>query len=63
MEHSKRSVELCGWAVVYDGSQRGELMGFESVVLCDREKVRGNPEESWSADHRSKIMRVTLASG
>jgi hypothetical protein len=25
MEHSKRSAELCGWAVVYDGSAEGEL--------------------------------------
>lgn len=24
MEHSKRSAELCGWAVVYDGSAEGE---------------------------------------
>jgi len=23
VEHSKRSEELCGWAVVYDGSERG----------------------------------------
>jgi hypothetical protein len=23
MEHSKRSAELCGWAVVYDGSEEG----------------------------------------
>ena len=30
MEHSKRSVELCGWAVVYDGSAEGEerFLGF-----------------------------------
>jgi len=23
MEHSQHSVELCGWAVVYDGSAEG----------------------------------------
>jgi hypothetical protein len=23
MEHSERSAELCGWAVVYDGSAEG----------------------------------------
>ena len=31
MEHSKRSVELCGWAVVYDGSAEG-VGGFCEVV-------------------------------
>jgi hypothetical protein len=35
MEHSKQSVELCGWAVVYDGSAEGELKDLESSALRD----------------------------
>lgn len=32
-EHSKRSVELCGWAVVYDEAQRGMLTNLKQQQL------------------------------
>ena len=42
MEHSKRSAELCGWAVVYDGSAEGNCSLYEDY-LAGQTNTRGEP--------------------
>ena len=42
MEHSKRSAELCGWAVVYDGSERGTALCVGNY-LAGQTNTRGEP--------------------
>ena len=45
MEHSKHSVELCGWAVVYDGSAEGNcsMCGVWGNYLAGQTNTRGEP--------------------
>ena len=42
MEHSKRSGELCGWAVVYDGSAEGDWI--ELALSLMREVLEQTPK-------------------
>ena len=43
MEHSKHSVELCGWAVVYDGSAEGNCSRCGGIILAGQTNTRGEP--------------------
>lgn len=43
MEHSKRSVELCGWAVVYDEARGGMDLGYLVATADFWNAIRGGP--------------------
>jgi hypothetical protein len=56
MEHSERSAELCGWAVVYDGSAEGVMRLRSGVRTLLAACLCRLTCFSWSTAHRRPFL-------